>query len=285
MKHYFSGLLLIFSLFIAGNSSAQEKPYRFSEVQTFLKKSVENGTVAGGSAMVLVEGKIAFQTGFGYADIKSKTPFEINTPVIVASISKPILGTAIHKFSESGKLDLKAPITNYLPEFKGATLESGAPISRAPTMVELLTHSSGLRNDEAPKGRIWYQDWTHNQPLKMVISKVAEDFPFKAQPGEKYAYSGIGTDVAARIASVTSESPRNDFLVENVCKPLGMNQTYYRDRERISKLDMPSRYRRNEDTGALYSWNRRSAPEPYRYSSSGGSIISTAPDLAKWLLM
>ncbi len=93
-------------------------------------------------------------------------------------------------------------------------------------MVELFTHTSGLRNDESPGGRPWFAGWTKGKTLEEVVRGYAEKFPFKAPPGTRYAYSGIGTDVAARVAEFASGSCRNDLLLETVCRPLGMSHTY-----------------------------------------------------------
>jgi CubicO group peptidase (beta-lactamase class C family) len=259
---------------------------RFAGVRALLTQSLEKEIIAGGSVMIIEKGRVVFQSGFGYADLEAKTPFEIETPAIIASISKPLLATGIYRFAESGRLDMEAPVSKYLPEFTGAKLESGELVTRLPTTVELLTHTAGLRFDDAPQGRIWFQDWTQNQSLQFVINKVAKDFPFKAQPGSKWAYSGIGTDIAARVAEVTSGQLRNAFLLQQVCEPLGMTHTYYRSLERIQQIPMPKRYSRNKKTGRLelFISTRPALPENL-YNSSGGNIISTAADLARWLLM
>ena len=270
--------------FTAALHAAPAEP-DFTSVRAYLDESVDDGTVAGGAVLVLYRGEVVFETGFGYADIASKKPYQIDTPCVVASISKPLLGTAVFHLAERGEVDLEVPVTKYLPEFEGAKLESGELLMRAPTLIELFTHTSGLRFDEAPGGRPWYASWSHGKPLSFVVGKMAREFPFKAQPGTRYAYSGIGTEVAARIAEVTSGKTRNEFLVAEFCRPLGMTSTYYRDADSLEKAGpMPTRYYRGKDGGLLVS-KKRPVPPPNTYSSSGGSVISTAPDLARWLLM
>lgn len=276
--------LLIASLLLTAMKAAAAE-LDFSAVRKFLDESVEDGIVAGGAVLVLKNGEVVFESGFGYADLKTKKSFTLDTPVVIASISKPLLGTAVFRLAEDGKLDVTAPISNYLPEFENLKLESGAAVTRAPTLIELFTHTSGLRNDEAPGGRPWYASWTRGQPLARVVKKYASDFPFKGQPGTRYAYSGIGTDVAARVAEVAAGSTRNELLVAEVCKPLGMAHTFYRDAIRVKQSDpMPTRYYRGKD-GKLLVSRKRTLPPPDTYSSSGGSIIATAGDLSRWLLM
>lgn len=260
---------------------------RFSSVRDYLDESVQDGVVAGGSVIVFQEGEIVFQTGFGYADIRSKVPFRVDTPVVIASISKPLLGTILYRLAESDELDLAIPISEYLPEFSDRKLESGDLVKRAPSVKELLTHTSGLRASGAPGGRIWFQEWTQGKTLEYVVKKVAHDIPFKSQPGTAYAYSGIGTDVAARVGELASGLPRNEMLQTYLCTPLAMPTTFYRAADGLNKLGrpMPTRYYRSKDTGKLVESRKRPVPEMNRYASSGGSIISTGPDLLNWLLM
>jgi CubicO group peptidase (beta-lactamase class C family) len=257
----------------------------FAPVRTYLEESVAEGTVAGGAVLVLQGGEVIFETGFGFADLKTKKPFRVDTPGVIASISKPLLGTAVFHLVEAGKLDVAVPISTYLPEFTDLKLESGASVARAPTLVELFTHRSGMRNSEAPGGRPWFASWTEGQPLSFVVARYARTFPFKAAPGTRYAYSGIGTDVAARVAEVGAGKPRNELMVKEVFRPLGMPHTYYRDAVRVKQgVPMPTQYYRGKG-GALLASAKRPLPPPNTYSSSGGSIISTAGDLSRWLLM
>lgn len=241
--------------------------------------------VAGGSVLVLHRGEPVFEGGFGFADIASRTPFRIDSPAVIASISKPLLGTAAYRLAEQEKINLVAPVSDYLPEFAGRSLESGGLLKRAPTTTELFTHTSGIRHDEAGGGRPWFAAWTAGKPLADVVGRYAREYPFKAQPGTSCTYSGIGTDVAAGALEVAAGCPRNELLITVLTKPLDMTRTFYRDAASLERIGvMPTRYHRGKDGMLLVSPARR-VPPTNTYSSSGGSIISTAPDLARWLLM
>ncbi len=257
----------------------------FAPVRRMLRHATTTGVVAGGSILVLHHGEVVLGEGFGFADVVSKSPFTLDTPVVIASISKPLLGTAAFHLAENGKVNLTLPISESLPEFNNAKLESGEALVRAPNLIELFTHTSGMRNDDATGGRPWFASWTDGKSLEDVVKKYARDFPFQAQPGRRYAYSGIGTDVAARVLEVASKQSRNELFIAEVAKPLGMSRTRYRDTESIKHIGhMPTRYYRGKD-GSLLVSRERPLPSPTTYCSSGGTIISTAPDLARWLMM
>ncbi|OYP38525.1 serine hydrolase domain-containing protein [Rhodopirellula sp. MGV] len=259
----------------------------FDSVQAFVREAVESGEVAGGNLLVFHDGEVVIETAFGYADIATKRPFEIDTPVIIASVSKPIMGTLFYRLADEGKLELERPIESYLPEFANRVLQSGEAALRSPTMTELITHTSGYQHDESPNGRIWYQPWATNQTMEYVVGRIATDYPPIRQPGEAFAYSGLGTEVAARVGEVTSGLPRNEMLQTYLCEPLGMSHTAYRDQAAMERFDvtMPTRYYRGSKSGKLWVSKVRPVAETNHYSSSGGSIISTSHDLLKWLRM
>ena len=257
----------------------------FETVSSFLEESVEGGVVAGGSLLILERGQVAYEAGFGYADIESRNPFTIETPAIIASISKPILGTLAYRLSEQGKLDPGAPITCYLPAYANARLENGDLLSRPPTTIELLSHTGGTRLAERKLGRPWFASWTKGLRLDEVVNKYVEKIPFESQPGTKFAYSGIGTDIAAGVIEVAAGIPRNQLLLNEVAIPLGMKHTRFRDAAAVDVIPpLPTRYYYGKD-GKLLVYQGLPVPPTNTYSSSGGSIISTAPDLARWLIM
>ena len=246
MKHLFAIALLMIS--------ARALAADFAPLSAFLKDAVDKGEVAGGSVLVFHRGNVVFQKGFGFADLKNNTPFQVGTPVVVASISKPLLGTVAFRLSEQGKVNLAAPISESLPEFAGRKLVSGDLFNRAPTTLELFTHTSGIRQSESPGGRPWFATWTKGKPLEKVVKRYAAEFPFEAQPGTRYAYSGIGTDVAARVLEVASDKPRNELFVAELAGPLGMTHTFYRDAVSLKKTGpMPTRYYRGEEGKLLVS--------------------------------
>lgn len=269
------------------NFAGAQQTDSFESIRKFLNDAVENQTIAGGAVLVAHKGDIVFSHGFGFADIESQTPFEVDTPAVIASISKPLMGTTLYRLVDEEKLNVDQPVSEYLPEFTNRKLESGVALNRAPTVTELLTHTSGLRFDSAKSGRIWYQRWTRDKSLEFVVKKVAEEFPFKAQPGTKYAYSGIGTDVAARVGEVVSGLPRNEMLVRYVAQPLAMPNTFYREKTGLEErsITMPTRYYRDKKSGQLRVNKKSAAPEPGLYNASGGAVVSTAPDLMQWLKM
>ena len=275
-------LALVFLFLIIGTPVTSSD---FETVSSFLEDSVRNKVVAGGALLILEAGNVTYESAFGYADLESKRAFTVGTPVIIASISKPILGTLAYRLADQGNLNLGAPITDYLPAYIDARLESGESLKRPPTIIELLSHTGGTRLAERRLGRPWFATWTRGLRLNEVVNGYVGRIPFESQPGTKFAYSGIGTDIAAGAIEAAAGTPRNQLLTEEFANPLGMKYTRFRDSAAVAALPpLPTRYYRG-DKGELLVYDGLPVPSTNTYSSSGGSIISTATDLAQWLAM
>src|SRR5207245_5048402 len=100
--------------------------------------------------------------GVGFADPKAKKPATAETVYRVGSVSKLFTDMAILRLVEQGKLDLDAPVTKYLPDFKPAN-----PFDKTITLRQLMTHRSGLVR-ESPVGN--YFDATSPSLAQTVAS-------------------------------------------------------------------------------------------------------------------
>lgn len=130
-----------------------------------------------------------------------------------ASLTKVIATTsAVMKLVESGKLDVEAPLSRYLPEFTGAGKE-------AITLRQLLTHSSGLRAGLSPDG-----DWAGKEgALQLACTE-----PLPAPPGKSYRYSDINFILLGLLVERVSGEPLDAFCKREVFGPLKMKDSGYR---------------------------------------------------------
>src|SRR5207302_8403853 len=82
---------------------------------------------------------VVWARGFGLADPKAKRPATAETVYRVGSVSKLFTDLAVMRLVERGELDLDAPVTKYLPDFR-----PGNPFDKPITLRQLMTHRSGL---------------------------------------------------------------------------------------------------------------------------------------------
>lgn len=259
-------------------SSKQKK-----EIHQFLNESVERKEIPGGALLLLQDGQILYKDGFGYADLNNKKSFQATTPIRIASLSKPLIATLIVALVAEGKIDLDESIASYLPEFNSLKLPKGGAASRPPTVKECLKHTAGFLADAEPGGRPWLKLTGKGMTLEQVVKQEAT-YKLAQNPGEKFAYSGIGYDVVGRIAEVTTGQSLNDLLQDKICKVLGMHNTTFNPDDRTMKA-MPKFYWHWRSDGSFHPQVKKTPIPEGGYRAVGGGIVSTLGDYSKFLLL
>lgn len=182
----------------------------------------------GISLAVVIDGKLAYQQGYGVNTLGDETPPPLNTTYQIASVTKTFVGTLAAIMAVDGRIDLDAPVTDYLPELVFHKTAQNQPI----TLRLLLSHQSGLgeaRNSEysRPKGipegfdiRIYSPSY-----IEEFIPNIANT-PNKSPVGERYSYSGTGMILAAHVLAKAGEYEGIEAaLMAEILKPLGMKST------------------------------------------------------------
>ncbi|PWS33888.1 serine hydrolase [Pedobacter paludis] len=193
------------------------------------KKMATMGMVGVGAA-IIVNKKVVWQKGYGYADMRNKIPFTPETIMNIASISKVVTGACLMKAVELGKLSLDEDINNYLPFKIVNPYFAGEKI----TLRMLATHTSGLA-DRYP----FYTDSTYfngkDSPealgdfLKQYFVPggkyyTRENF-LHYKPGTYRDYSNIGAGLAGYILELRTGEKLNDFSRRYIFKLLKMENT------------------------------------------------------------
>ena len=251
-------------------------------LRRFCRDAVARADVAGGALLVAHRGEVVFREAFGLADRTAKTPFEVGTPCRIASISKAFVATLCARLATRGALDLEAPIDRWLPEFRDVRLEGGAPCPRVPRLRECLSHTAGFTADEAPGGRPWQERREGAWTLAEQVAAVAARGLARA-PGERFAYSGTGFDVAGRVVEVATKRDLVDAIAEELFRPLGLRDTTYVPTDAVVAR-IPVYHFLWESDGRLHADRTPHAfPAKGRYRSVGGGIVSTLDDVHGFL--
>ena len=180
--------------------------------------------------LVARNGKIAYEKAFGYQSREGNVQMKSDAIFRLASMSKPITSVAVMMLVEEGKIDLAAPVSQYLPEFNDLRVGTErAPVIRPMTVQDLLRHTSGLAylfDVQDPLIRQAYQDAKlsdFDQSLAEMVTKLAK-LPLVHQPGTAFEYS-MSTDVLGRIVEVVSGTGFDQFVQERIAKPLNLTAT------------------------------------------------------------
>ena len=257
--------------------------------QTF-EGYVDSGKIPGAVVLIARKDKVAYFQAFGFRDREQKTAMTTDSIFRIASMTKPIVSVGAMMLVEEGKLDIGAPVSNYLPEFKdlqvlveqvdpaGKKETVMQPQLRPMTVQDLLRHTAGLvYPPPIGNGPVSdaYRDANvldRNTTLAEMVTKISK-LPLAHQPGEVWEYSAA-VDVLGRVIEVVSGMDLDRFIEERVTKPLGMSSTgfYVREADR-DRLAQPQIDPATGKRPPLFD-----ATQKPKLFSGGGGGVSTASD-------
>ena len=255
---------------------------RLERVSATFREDVDRGLIPGAVLLIARGGQIGYAEAFGWRDREKKAPMELDAIFRVASMTKPVTSVAVMMLAEEGKLQIAAPVADYLPEFKERTVGvERIRAKRTMTVQDLLRHTSGLTyaqfGDSAVQ-MLWRDAnlMTEDQTNEELVTKLAR-LPLMFEPGTTWEYS-MSTDVLGRVVEVTSGQSLADFFAARITGPLGMADTGFEATgERAAEPQI------DPATGARPPM--RDVGRPHRWASGGGGLVSTAADYLRFCQM
>lgn len=226
---------------------------------------IKQADIAGATIAVVKDGKVLFAKGYGYADVANKKPVSAQDTLFrPGSISKLFTWTAIMQLYEQGKLDLDRDINDYL-DFK-IPEAFGKPI----TLKNVMTHTPGF--EEQVKDL-----FSENTGAPNLGQYLKAHIPGRIyQPGTVPAYSNYATAVAGYIVERVSGRPFEQYVAENIFKPLNMTQsTFVQPLPANLAPLMSNGYRLGSGDGRPFEMIN---PFP------AGSLSSSATDMAQFMI-
>lgn len=232
----------------------------------YMPYALERGDAAGAVVVVVKDGKLLTQRGFGYADVAKRQPVDPETTLFKqASVSKTMTWTAVMQMVEAGKIDLDKDINAYL-DFKIPPYD-GKPV----TMRNLMTHTAGF--DEVQRGLNSYD--IKDIPTLAVAMKRQVPQRIYA-PGSTPAYSNYGTALAAYIVERVSGLPFDDYVEQRIFAPAGMAHSTLR-------AQLPARLQPLLAKGYTLGSGKPGRPELNSFAPAGGMAASGA-DLGRFMI-
>lgn len=213
-------------------------------------------------AVALVDrGGVVWSRAWGTADAEGKMPATPATLYRAGSVSKLFTDVAVMRLVEQGKLDLDAPVTRYLPDFRPEN-----PFGGAITLRQLMTHRSGLVR-ESPRGH--YFDADAKGQADAVASLNATRLV--AAPGAITKYSNAGIAVVGEVVARVTGKPYAQAVTDLVLRPLGMTASGF-DR---AALSAPVAYSQM----VSFDGGRWAAPPLELGTPAAGSLYTNTGDL------
>jgi len=253
---------------------------RLETVKSVFKGDVDAKRLPGAVVLIARNGKIAFYDAVGFQDGATQTPMKKDSIFRIASMSKPITTVAAMILAEENKLDVGAPVAQYLPEFKDIKVGTeGASPKRPMTIQDLMRHTSGLTYGlfgNSPIDQMYRKANIFSAKSLDEMVKLIAGMPLLHQPGEFWEYS-VSTDVLGRVVEVASGMDLDSFVRERITGPLKMNDTgFWVKPEAVSRLA-----KADGQANPLFE-NATQKPNIF---SGGGGMLSTAGDYARFSQM
>lgn len=206
-------------------SAARLSPAPLAAATAVLQQHVDAGQSAGVVAMLARDGKLAYVATVGVQDLGTRAPMTERTLFRIYSMTKPVTAVAVMMLFEQGAFALDEPVSTYLPEFASVTVRTpdGSRVpSRAPTIRDLLLHTSGLEHRTSALYRD-AQVRSRTIGLPQFVKNIVQ-VPLMDDPGTRYRYSE-STTVLGRLVEIWSGQRFDTFLQTRIFTPLRMPDT------------------------------------------------------------
>jgi len=267
---------------------------RLQRIDDYFQRAVDAKQIAGAVSLVARHGKIVHLSAVGSRYREENIPMTTDSIFYLASMTKPIVSTALMMLFEEGRFRLDDPISDWIPEYKDHQVRvndgaraSNVPEARPITIRHVLTHTSGLTLSPEGMGLTAEQErWVTNNgegfaTLGERIARAAI-IPAAFHPGDNWQY-GSSTDYVAILVEKISGQSIDQFLRERIFQPLGMNDTFYnipRD-----KVDRVAAVYRPTENGESELQRAPAYQEPSTYFAGVAGLNSTASDYIRFAQM
>src|SRR6266446_294064 len=218
-------------------------------------------------SIALVDGnEIVWAQGFGYQDPEHKIPATAHTIYRVGSVSKLFTDIGIMQMVEAGKINLDAPVSQYIPDFHPQN-----PFREPITLRELMSHRSGLLR-EPPVGNYFDPDGPTLEATVRSINSTELVYP----PGSHTKYSNAGIAVVGYTLQQLNHRLFPEYLKQAVLAPLGMKESAFAPETQLI---------RNLAKADMWSYDGLTFPAPtFELGlAPAGCMYSTVTDLGQFL--
>ncbi len=235
-------------------------------LERFIRHEMADKDLPALSIALVDDQEIVWSKGFGFANPKDKTPVTEETIYRVGSVSKLFTDIAIMQLVEQRKLDLDAPVTRYLRDFRPRN-----PFGKPITLRQLMSHRSGLVR-EPPVGN--YFETTEPSLARTIASLNNTELVYAPESRIKYSNAAIAT-VGYVLERVQGE-PFAKYLKRAVLDPLGLERSSFEPTPE-SKKDLAKAYMWTVD-GRVFE-----APTFELGMSPAGSMYTTVKDMGRFM--
>jgi len=234
-------------LWLFNNAAAQNHS---DSLTIALKEIYETSKLPGFAISIVNNEGVIYQRAFGYADLDKQIPYTPQSIQGIGSVSKTVVGMALAKTIEQGKLSMETEINSLLP-FEVSNpyfpdspitikqldnLTSGILDSKHYGKAYLLEETDLLKDDNLDKGFKKYIQRLHQHErlsigifCERILHKKGQWYSkknfAKQKPGSKKRYSNLGAALTAYLIELSTGKSFENYTQKHIFQPLGMNQS------------------------------------------------------------
>ncbi|MBU26435.1 MAG: hypothetical protein CMD99_10470 [Gammaproteobacteria bacterium] len=222
-------------------------PETLTTIQANFDELYQEGRIPNYVMGVYSGGKNIYLAKNGNVSIDGGQAVDENTIFWLASMTKPIVSTAILRLQEEGKLGLDDKLSKYFPEYADMLVAPGGsytatlePAKTEITLRHLITHTSGLTYQTSVSGvgdvaeqydEFGVMGCLRPNPDRPIASLAEEarflaELPLISHPGESWNYS-VSIDLLGAIIEQVTRKRLADYLDEIIFTPLEMTSTTF----------------------------------------------------------
>ncbi len=247
---------------VSATADGVPKHVDVTAVDQFISRELAAASIPGAAVAITQGDQVLHVRGYGHDS--HHLPVTDRTLFRIASLSKSFTSLAVLQLVDAGKVSLDDSVVRHLPEFRPAD-PRGADI----TVRQLLDQTSGLADREV-------HELSRRQPATLAEATTSlSSARLVAAPGTQFNYHNPNYQVAARLVEVLSGETFENYLRTHVLQPAGMSASL------TTNTDEPGLA-----NGHVITYGQPvAAPAPHAFGAGCGDVVSSAADLARWLIV
>ena len=245
-----------------------------AQIDQYIQDQMTQKNIVGLSVAIVQNNEVTYLKGFGAASIKRNTQVTPQTIFDLASCSKSFTAMATLLLWDDGLIDLDQPLRHYIPEFQLADEKMSDEI----TVRQLLNQTSGLPGNFSEPIAYQKDSSTDNSDTMKLLVAALKHIHTDRPPGSSFEYTNLNYNLLGALVERVSGRSFDDFVQERIFTPLGMNNSTLKP-DVADSLD-----RADGHQMMLGHVITRNIPI-YHSAQPAGWVMSSAEDMAKWLLV
>ena len=250
---------------VSASPTLQGEP-DFAAIDAYVTEQMDNLGIPGIALGIVQDGQVVHLQGFGVADSSGRAVTS-QTPFYLGSITKSFTALAVMQLVEEGKIDLDAPVQNYLPWFTLADKDASATI----TVRHLLNQTTGISENDGNRF------WTSKLGLEEQVRQF-DTIKLSNPVGSTYEYCNVNYMIAGLIVEKVSGQPYPDYVTEHIFDPLELTHSYaFRELALADGLAQ----------GHIYMFGRIFSDEGPLPPANlpAGTLIASVEDMSRYMLV